>query len=300
MNIGSLVWLVSLILPVRLVLAAEIDPCPIERNIAFIGAIDGPPGHAFVLRGAHRLPARPAQCLLYGDIVAADRTVIVDIVTPDSNRRIGRLLSATRWQAPPQPAEPVPAWLQLVQQAFDMFRRNWTTHDSGRGQTASCQGAPQEIGPPIGPLHRLPPRPQSVGADLTTLVVAWKRGSGFGDVTVRLGHTNGTSIMTKQVCRRAHQVLTLNDGVLRPGDALVLEARDVRGERLEWKINVVAPEQLPHPPGKVPIPWLLGAWRLVEADAEFWLDAVSRLESGTAQSVAAQQFREAVLADRRF
>jgi hypothetical protein len=295
-------FLVSVVILSSYVSADSLDDCSVLRYAGQIIRIDPQDGEVFVFRDNKKFIGHIKTCLFKEDKVKAGYNVAVDILADEGTIRIGRNQATYEWDAPPFSKNPEVGHWDNIEEWFTSSRSSNREPVLSIGQgieNVSCPDSVHSPGRSIAPLVLLPAIPQKVGADLHRLVVAWQYESGCGDVTVRLIHNNSDIFPPRRICQQSQIFIDVPEEVRQTGNLLVIQARDAHGDKLEWKVEILAPEALPHPETKISTPWLLAAWRLVERGDEYKLDAVSRLLEASKHSCVAKWFLSAVLSNQK-
>jgi hypothetical protein len=299
------IYLINSII-ILLILASQVfafGKCPIQSVVGEIQNINGPVEEVKLFRDGERINVQNGQCLVYGDRIEASSNVTVRIASNDTNLLVGKYQRSLSWSAPNKQSDSNFAFLTRAGNVLtELFNKNIdsSAYGTGRGGTELCSDLKPLMTQPIKPLVELPSISQKLGADLASIVVAWKAGSGSGDVLVVLSHSNGGVIAEKHVCKIAHSLIKIPQGTIHTGDSLILEAQDANGTKLRWNITVVMAEQMPKPKESINTDWVLGIWRLIETGGEYKLDSISRLSSGVEESFASRKFQEAVFANEEF
>jgi len=284
------------------VLASEIYECPIQSIVGQISQIDGPVNDVHLIRAGKQINAYAGQCLMYGDRIDAGSSAIVDVASIDSNLRIGRHQRSTTWTAPEGKQEPEPGYFGRIRKVWnELFKKSSyvSYYGAARGGSLSCADLDLSADQPLAPVNSLPNTAQKISVDTSKIVVPWKPGSGSGDVTVTLSRDAGKPFIKQRICRKSQCTMDIPEGAFKVGDFLILEVKDQNGSKLEWKISVVTPKELPQPPVPITTTWVLGVWRLIDMGPEYKLDAISRISTGVDNSFAAKIFLEGVFADEK-
>jgi hypothetical protein len=94
--------------------------------------------------------------------------------------------------------------------------------------------------------------------------------------------------------------LPLRPGDLHLNDVLTLEIADNHGQRLNYNLVVVPPNELPNPPAALPSQWLIAAWRLAAGPPDTRIDSIARLQSAPPDALVARKISDAVWGDSKF
>ena len=284
--------------------ACATNDCPINRVIGQVASLTKTSANdeAILIREGKSTPLDGRECLFFGDRIETRNNAQVAINTVKEHIVIGQGQSSSSWSTSDKQEkkgdldeEPliIKMWTLLTNaQAFPR-------PVLARGAESRCEGE-SFSSLPIAPLRQLPTGKQRIGSDLTELIAAWKSGTGFDNVQVRLIRRDGTVVFSKKACGQSWRAVQLPGGGFKPGEGLVLEATDAKGGKLSWDIEVVSPENMPTPKRPPTSQSQLGVWRFFAADASSRLDAVSRLTINDSALAAPKWIFNAALSDTGF
>jgi hypothetical protein len=288
---------------------ADEKACPMARVVARVQSVAGDAEKAEIKRAptGEIVPATPGACVLYGDRLEAGPEAVVTIETTNGVRHVGGQYDPV-FEAP-EAVEAVSPGVGSYVSAFyhNLFRKSaLTVYATGRASLVDATGEPpdkcvpaQEAASPLVPLDRLGETRQRIGADLTTIIAAWKPSGQPHSVRAILHGKEGRVISQAETCSSAHVALPLRPGDIHPYETLTLEVVDGRGGRLTYELIVVEPKDLPPPPTDIPSQWLVAAWRLAAGPPDTRLDSLARLQTAPPDSLAAQAISEAVWNDSK-
>jgi hypothetical protein len=274
--------------------------CPIELLVGKVERIDGDPADIHLFRGGHEVAMTPNACIIYGDRLQAGIRATVYIITAEGRRHVGGDFDP-EWDVPAPRGTISPSASAYLGSLFGGLTKKTPAQGAyiiSRGPE-NCP-PPATDPPPLEVLDRLSDRTQMIGADLGTIVVAWRPSTPPHDVHLRLIGADGTTIVEGHSCLDAHVALPLGAGRLRPDDHLTLDIVDALGETMRYSLVVIRPAELTQAPVPMPEEWLNAAWRLATEPPDVRLDAISRIEMAPEDALGARLILQAVWADQPF
>lgn len=282
------------------VATARSEPCPLESLAGQITRISGSSNDVSLMRAGRQVAVDAMTCILFRDRLDASRVAEVEVLTAEGLKVFGRDGQNTIWVAPESTTPRSDAWLLLNQFFGGLFRSPPPVGGVGRG--AGCR-AISELGetprpqsmPPLQPIAALQRVPMQIEANLPTLIVAWKSGSGGDEQHVQLLRQDGTLLLERRVCGPSSAALPIAPAALAPGDRLLLRIRAKSGASLDYTIDVVAPGALGDGTG-----WPHGARLLASDDHDVKLDALGWIATGSGTSFAAARILSAALREEKF
>jgi hypothetical protein len=277
---------------------ADDSSCKFD-SVAMVLGIDGDRPAQIVRKDGKAEPATEGACINHGERLEAGVGVVVDLRTGQGERHVGGPYDPV-FQAPLGPANgespSASAYLETLFRGL-LSHGGQPTPATGR-ESKRCSPA-NEAPQPLAPLSRLQQSHQKIGADLTTIIAAWKPSSAPHSVHVALNDPRGGLIAEAQTCRNAHVELSPLQGRLHLGDRLTLVIADA-GDKILYELSVVDPKDLPAPPVALSVPWLDAAWRLAAGPPDVLLDSLSRLQTAPADALGARSLSDAVWSDSSF
>ena len=290
--------------------AADDETCPTERVVATVDSVTGDAAKTHLKRvpapsdtkGAGESSEGPVTRdtrICYGDRLEVGPEAVVTLETTKGKRHIGGSYDPV-FQAPEASDAVSPGAQSYLGSLYhNIFKKSGlTVYATGRG-FEQCR--PQEEEPlPLVPLDRMSETRQRIGADLREIVAAWKPSAPPRTVRTTLRGRNGNAIAEAETCDGAHMTLPLRPGDLHLNDVLTLEIADNHGQRLNYNLVVVPPNELPNPPAALPSQWLIAAWRLAAGPPDTRIDSIARLQSAPPDALVARKISDAVWGDSKF
>ena len=261
------------------------ENCPIEECIGQITSISTPSDSDTVIitRNGQTHVAVLGDCLLYGDKVEVFNSAIALLQTEEYSLELSKTKPHQKWRAPSKTKNiPDPDnFLQKAEKVWEALTTNYNlpTKVLARGQEIDCMdySGYTDNTIPIAALPSLKTRKQIIGTDLKQIAVAWKKGTGFDRVQLRLFNSSGDVIFSKNICHVNWYVIDISSIAPIPMPGLYLKVTDIKGHSIEWNIEILPSEQMPHPSKPFFEKSMLGVWRFLSSSSEYRLDAFSRL-----------------------